>query len=71
VLAKEVRRARASGLDPSRARGTREAVDHVRLRGVPVVAAPLWIGPEWRGVELLSALPDDAGAEAVWRALSA
>jgi hypothetical protein len=28
-----------------------------------------WLGPEWRALELLADLPDDAGTEAVWRAL--
>jgi hypothetical protein len=28
-----------------------------------------WLGPEWRLLELLAALPDAAGVEAVWRAL--
>jgi hypothetical protein len=29
-----------------------------------------WLGPEWQLLELLSALPDDAGVQAVWRALN-
>jgi hypothetical protein len=29
-----------------------------------------WLGPEWRAVELLCALSDDAGVQFVWRALS-
>ena len=28
-----------------------------------------WLGPEWQALELLGVLPDDAGVEAVWRAL--
>jgi len=28
-----------------------------------------WLGPDWQLLELLAALPDDAGVEAVWRAL--
>jgi hypothetical protein len=28
-----------------------------------------WLGPEWQLLELLAALPDDAGTEGVWRAL--
>jgi hypothetical protein len=30
----------------------------------------LWLGPSWQALEVLRALPDDAGAEVVWRALS-
>jgi hypothetical protein len=30
-----------------------------------------WLGPEWQLLELLAVLPDDAGVQAVWRALSA
>jgi hypothetical protein len=29
-----------------------------------------WLGPEWQALELLTGLPDEAGVEAVWRALS-
>ena len=29
-----------------------------------------WLGPEWQALELLASLPDDAGVEAVWRALN-
>jgi hypothetical protein len=29
-----------------------------------------WLGPQWRLLELLAALPEDAGVQAVWRALS-
>jgi hypothetical protein len=29
-----------------------------------------WLGPERQLLELLAALPDEAGVEAVWRALS-
>jgi len=29
-----------------------------------------WKGPRWQLLELLAALPDDAGVQAVWRALS-
>jgi hypothetical protein len=28
-----------------------------------------WLGPEWQALELLAALPDDAGVQAVWRTL--
>ena len=28
-----------------------------------------WLGPEWQALEALAAPPDDAGVEAVWRAL--
>jgi len=30
-----------------------------------------WLGPEWQLLELLAVLPDDAGVQAVWRALGA
>jgi hypothetical protein len=30
-----------------------------------------WLGPEWRALELLRALPDDPGVDAAWRALEA
>jgi len=29
-----------------------------------------WKGPRWQVLELLAALPDDAGVQAVWRALA-
>ena len=29
-----------------------------------------WLGPEWQLLELLAAMPDDAGVQAVWRTLS-
>lgn len=30
----------------------------------------LWLGLEWQALEILTALPDDAGTETVWRTLS-
>ena len=30
-----------------------------------------WLGPEWQALELLGALPDDAGVRALWLALRA
>jgi hypothetical protein len=30
-----------------------------------------WKGPSWQLLELLAALPDDAGVQAAWRALDA
>jgi hypothetical protein len=35
-------------------------------RSAPAAAG---FGPEWQLLELLSTLPDDAGVQAVWRAL--
>ena len=29
-----------------------------------------WTGPAWQLLELLAALPDDVGVQAVWRALN-
>jgi hypothetical protein len=45
--------------------------DGVKLNG-PAHEHPRrsWLGPEWQLLELLAALPDDAGVQAVWRALS-
>jgi hypothetical protein len=46
-------------------------VDEVKLLGPPrEQPRRTWLGPEWQALELLSKLPDDAGVEAVWRALS-
>jgi len=48
----------------------------LRSDGVKLLGPPRdrprrsWLGPEWQALELLAGLPDDAGAEAVWRALS-
>jgi hypothetical protein len=45
--------------------------DGVKLNGPPRDRPRRsWLGPEWQALELLAALPADAGAEAVWRALS-
>jgi hypothetical protein len=45
-------------------------VDEVKLLGPPREhPRRSWLGPEWQVLELLSALPDDAGTDAVWRAL--
>ena len=45
--------------------------DGVKLSGPPRDRPRRsWLGPEWRALELLAALPAYAGAEAVWRALS-
>jgi hypothetical protein len=45
--------------------------DGVKLNGPPREhPRRSWLGPEWQLLELLAALPDDAGVEAVWRALS-
>jgi hypothetical protein len=47
-----------------------------RSEGVKVNGPPhehprrSWLGPEWQLLELLAALSDDAGVQAVWRALS-
>ena len=46
------------------------AVDEVKLLGSPrEYPRRSWRGPEWQALELLRQLPDDAGAEAVWRML--
>jgi hypothetical protein len=46
-------------------------VDEVKLLGPPREhPRRSWLGPEWQAVELLRALPDDAGVQAVWRALN-
>ena len=43
--------------------------------GVRLVGPPrehprrYWKGPRWQLLELLAALPDDAGVQAVWRAV--
>jgi hypothetical protein len=45
--------------------------DGVKLNGPPYEhPRRSWLGPEWQLLELLAALPDDAGVQAVWRALS-
>jgi hypothetical protein len=45
--------------------------DGVKLNGPPREhPRRSWLGPEWQVLELLAALPDDAGVEAVWRALA-
>ena len=44
--------------------------DGVKLTGPPREHPPRsWLGPEWQALELLAVLPDEAGVEAVWRAL--
>lgn len=44
-------------------------MDEVKLLGPPRVhPRRSWLGPEWQLLELLRALPDDAGVQAVWRA---
>jgi hypothetical protein len=46
-------------------------IDEVKLLGPPREhPRRSWLGPEWQVIELLRALPDDAGVQAVWRALS-
>jgi hypothetical protein len=46
-------------------------VDEVKLLGQPREhPRRSWLGPEWQALELLRALPDDAGVQAVWRALN-
>jgi hypothetical protein len=46
-------------------------VDEVKLLGPPREhPRRSWLGPEWQLLELLAALPDDVGTEAVWRALN-
>ncbi len=45
-------------------------VDEVKLLGPPREhPRRSWLGPDWQFLELLAALPDDAGVQAVWRAL--
>jgi len=47
-----------------------EDEDAVRLVGPPREhPRRYWKGPRWQLLELLTALPDDAGVAAVWRAL--
>jgi len=47
-------------------------LDEVKLLGPPREhPRRSWLGPEWQALELLAVLPDDAGVDAVWRALSA
>jgi hypothetical protein len=43
-----------------------------RVNGGPAVLDPRrsWLGPEGQALELLRVLPDDAGVDVVWRALS-
>jgi hypothetical protein len=44
--------------------------DEVKLLGPPRESPRRsWLGPEWRLLELLATLPDDAGVQAVWRVL--
>ena len=48
-----------------------EDSDTIRLFGPPREhPRRYWSGPHWQFLELLSPLPDDAGPQAVWRALS-
>jgi hypothetical protein len=48
-----------------------EDADAVRLVGPPREhPRRYWTGPAWQLFELLAALPDDAGVQAVWRALN-
>lgn len=56
--------------------GTREYIsvqrglDEVKLLGPPREhPRRSWLGPDWQLLELLAALPDDAGVLAVWWAL--
>ena len=45
-------------------------VDEVKLLGPPREhPRRSWLRPEWQVLELLAALPDDAGVQAVWRTL--
>ena len=45
--------------------------DGVKLNGPPHEhPRRSWLGPGWQLLELLAALPDEAGTESVWRALS-
>jgi hypothetical protein len=49
-----------------------EDEDAVRLVGPPREhPRRYWKGPRWQLLELPAALPDDAGVQAVWRALDA
>jgi hypothetical protein len=46
-------------------------IDDVKLLGPPREhPRRSWLGPEWRALELLGAVPDDAGPDVVWRSLS-
>jgi hypothetical protein len=46
------------------------ALEEVKLLGPPREhPRRSWLGPEWQLLELLAALPDDAGVQAVWRGL--
>jgi hypothetical protein len=48
-----------------------EDTDAVRLVGPPrEYPRRYWKGRTWRLLELLAGLPDDAGVQAVWRALN-
>ena len=43
-------------------------IEDVKLLGPPREhPRRTWLGPEWQALELLTALPDDAGPQAVWR----
>jgi len=45
--------------------------DGVKLNGPPNEhPRRSWLGPEWQLLELLAAIPDDAGVQAVWQALN-
>ncbi len=47
-------------------------VDEVKLLGPPREhPRRSWLGPDWQALELLAGLPDGAGVDAVWRALTA
>jgi hypothetical protein len=46
-------------------------LEEVKLVGPPYEhPRRSWIGPVWQALEVLRALSDDAGTEAVWRALA-
>jgi len=46
-------------------------VEEVKLVGPPGEhPRRTGLGPEWRALELLRSLPDDAGVESVWRTLT-
>ncbi len=46
-------------------------LDEVKLLGPPrEQPRRSRLGPEWQALELLRMLPDDAGVQAVWRALA-
>jgi hypothetical protein len=46
-------------------------LDEIKLLGPPHERPRRsWLGPEWQALELLAAVPDDAGVEAVWRCLN-